>query len=390
MGPELPVGAAQVTQPLTPVTSPLLDSQEVHVLPERSVQRDGAQTRCTVPQVGLREAGGSQSGTARCGGGSGDRRPSRQPQRTVWGLSQAGCQMTRRVMQGHCERCVRECISVQAAWLVMAAGDCHPMDRGATQSSLCCVEVCTLAALCTRKRVGMTALMYAAEANAADMCRVLVAAEAGSVRKDGKTALILAAVATKRRRPCLGCLRKGGRPARHQWLYCSDGGCAAQRHRSASLTEEEPASREAPQQHIAASSKMLPWSRCYIPTRSCSSRWRAAHVMPSAVLRRAVSEDRGGTRARQGPGLRACTHLLLHPMQDSSTIRHSCEQLLTLTIRATGDRLVDCPRPARHSALETFTIRVTPCPCRRTTSRESRRGRPRRPRRRRCLRSRPC
>ena len=62
-------------------------------------------------------------------------------------------------------------------------------------------------------------------------------------------------------------------------------------------------------------------------------------MMPSTALRCAVSEDRGGTRARQGPGLRACTHLLLHPMQDSSTIRHACEQLLTLTIRATRDRL---------------------------------------------------
>ena len=44
----------------------------------------------------------------------------------------------------------------------------------------------------------MTALMYAAEANAADMCKVLVAAEAGSVRKDGKTALAPAAVADAR------------------------------------------------------------------------------------------------------------------------------------------------------------------------------------------------
>ena len=44
----------------------------------------------------------------------------------------------------------------------------------------------------------MTALMYAAGANAADMCKVLVAAEAGSVRKDGKTALILAALADAR------------------------------------------------------------------------------------------------------------------------------------------------------------------------------------------------
>lgn len=46
-----------------------------------------------------------------------------------------------------------------------------------------------------KEKVGMTALMYAAENNAADMCRILLTAEAGSVRKDGKTALILAAMA---------------------------------------------------------------------------------------------------------------------------------------------------------------------------------------------------
>ena len=81
-GPLLLGGAAQFRQPLT---LPLLDSQDAHVLPERSVQRDGAQTRCTVPQVGLREAGGSRSGTARCGGGSGDRRPSKTNHRPLCG-----------------------------------------------------------------------------------------------------------------------------------------------------------------------------------------------------------------------------------------------------------------------------------------------------------------
>ena len=40
--------------------------------------------------------------------------------------------------------------------------------------------------------------MCAAEANAADLCKVLVAAEAGSVRKDGGTALVPAAVADAR------------------------------------------------------------------------------------------------------------------------------------------------------------------------------------------------
>lgn len=46
-----------------------------------------------------------------------------------------------------------------------------------------------------KERVGMTALMHAAEANAVEVCKVLLTAEAGSVRKDGKTALILAAMA---------------------------------------------------------------------------------------------------------------------------------------------------------------------------------------------------
>ena len=47
---------AQLAQPLTPVTSPLLDSQDAHVRPERSVQRDGAQTHRAVYKWDCREA----------------------------------------------------------------------------------------------------------------------------------------------------------------------------------------------------------------------------------------------------------------------------------------------------------------------------------------------
>ena len=55
-----------------------------------STHRPEAQTHSTVPQVGLREAGGSQSGTARCGGGSGDRRPSKTNHRPPCGTV-SGC-----------------------------------------------------------------------------------------------------------------------------------------------------------------------------------------------------------------------------------------------------------------------------------------------------------
>ena len=145
-----------------------------------------------------------------------------------------------------------------------------------------------------------------------------------SVRKDGRTALVPAAVATKRRRPCLGCAKEAGR--RDTDGHCSDGGCAAQKHRSASLTEEKPASREAPQQAHRGILEGPPWSRCCVPMRSYNSRWRAARPPPSAVLRYMLSR-----RTRRGvPG----------------------------STRDTGSQ--HCPRPARHSALETFTIRVTP------------------------------
>ena len=97
----------------------------------------------------------------------------------------------------------------------MAAEDCHldgqrcyseqpVLCRGTacTAALLLTAEGCVLAALCVRERViGCT---YVCGRLAADMCKVLVAAEAGSVRKDGKTALILAAMAdqeTPRLRP---------------------------------------------------------------------------------------------------------------------------------------------------------------------------------------------
>ena len=117
-------------------------------------------------------------------------------------------------------------------------------------------EGCVLAALCARERgAGCTVC-------AAGLQQSVQGSRGRSARKDGKTALILAAMADARDCPCLGCLRKGGRPARHKWLYCSDGGCAAQRHRSCQASvEEKPASRKtmAPQQHTSRILEALPW-----------------------------------------------------------------------------------------------------------------------------------
>ena len=95
----------------------------------------------------------------------------------------------------------------------------------------------------------MTALMCAAEANAADMCKVLVAAEAGSVRKDGKTALILAAVADARDAALVLAVRRRQASATQMALLLR--GLPAQRHRSASLTEEEPH----PERHRSSTSR---------------------------------------------------------------------------------------------------------------------------------------
>ena len=132
-------------------------------------------------------------------------------------------------MQSHCERCVRGCVSVRASgrsWLLRTI---FPQmgSRSANSEQPCAVQrdcmgllpffslqraVCWPPCVPGSEWHGCT--VCAAEATAADMCRVLVAAEAGSVRKDGKTALILAAVATKR--------LPLSWPA-HRWLYCSEG-----------------------------------------------------------------------------------------------------------------------------------------------------------------------
>lgn len=160
---------------------------------------------------------------------------------------------------------------MQTVWQVLAAETVVSTGRGATQSSpvLCRGTARTAAPLqravywppCVPGSEWQAARMCAAEANAADMCKVLVAAEAGSVRKDGGTALVPAAGLTKRRPVC------------GQHTEATDlRGCATQRHRSASLAEEKPH----PERHRCSAHRcileVLPWSRRCVPMRSCSSR----------------------------------------------------------------------------------------------------------------------
>ena len=92
------------------------------------------------------------------------------------------------------------------------------------------------------------------------VCKVLVAAEAGSVRKDGGTALVPAAGLTRRLPVC----------CQHTDGHCSEG-LSAQKHRSASLVEEEPH----PERHRSSAHRgvleALPWSRCCVPMKkSCN------------------------------------------------------------------------------------------------------------------------
>ena len=164
-----------------------------------------------------------------------------------------------------------------------------------------------------KERVGMTALMCAAEANAADMCRVLVAAEAGSVRKDGKTALILAAMADARDAALVlaACENEAGQRDTNGFTAPR-----AVQHRG---TDPPASLGEAGVQRGTAathrgSSKCCP-GEALCPCEELQP-GRAARVTPSTALRCAVSEDRGGTRARRGRS-GACTHPLLRPVQDS-------------------------------------------------------------------------
>ena len=92
-----------------------------------------------------------------------------------------------------------------------------------------------------------------------------------SVRKDGKTALAPAAVADARDAALVLAVRRRQAGATQMALLLR--GLPAQRHRSASLVEEEPH----PERHRSSTYRgvleVLPWSRRCVPVKkSCSSR----------------------------------------------------------------------------------------------------------------------
>ncbi|ESU40355.1 RomA, partial [Giardia duodenalis] len=146
-------------------------------------------------------------------------------------------------------------ILMQAAWQVMAAETVISTGRGATQSSpvLCRGTACTAAPLqravcwppCVCGRL------------AAECARL-----AAGLRGDGGQLLLLLPWLTKRRPVC------------GQHTEATARGAATQRHRSASLVEEKPASREAPQQCTSRRPRSAALARRCVPVKkSCSSRW---------------------------------------------------------------------------------------------------------------------
>ena len=117
-------------------------------------------------------------------------------------------------------------------------------------------EGCVLAALRAQER-GAGCTVCAAEC--ARLVAGLCCAEAGSVRKDGGTALVPAAGLTRRRPVC------------SQHTEATARGASAQRHGSASLAEEEPHPERHRSNTSRCFSKMLPWSRCCVPMKkSCN------------------------------------------------------------------------------------------------------------------------
>ena len=167
---------------------------------------------------------------------------------------------------------VRLCAGV---WRVVAAEDCPSsrwdLEVPIQKQLLCsvqrdCVGLLPFSSLqraarwppCVQERVGMTALCVRQGVQGSrQACAGTEGRSCSCCRGDQETALVLAST----QRPLLE-------------------GLPAQRHRSASLTEEEPASREAPQQHIAASrSAALVEALCPYGELQLAD-GRTAHAMP--------------------------------------------------------------------------------------------------------------
>ena len=166
-------------------------------------------------------------------------------------------------------------------WRVVAAEDCPSSQMGSrgansetalvlcrgtacTAALLLTAEGCVLAALCARERViGCT---YVCGRLAADMCKVLVAGLCGKTERQ----LLLLLPWLTQETPPLSWLCEGGRPARHKWLYCSEG-C---RHRGTGQPASLRRSRR-PERHRSSTYRaileVLSWSRRCVPVKKSRS-----------------------------------------------------------------------------------------------------------------------
>ena len=157
---------------------------------------------------------------------------------------------------------------------VLLRSSSYALCRGTAWGCCPAAEGCVLAALCARSEGhSCTCVRQACSRHVQGSrgCRGRVCAER---RRDSSCSCCRADQETARLRPA------------HRRPLLE--GLSAQKHRSASLVEEEPH----PERHRSSTSRH-PRSaalagRC-VPVRSCSSRWRAAHVMPSTALRYMLS-----------------------------------------------------------------------------------------------------
>ncbi|ESU45159.1 Protein phosphatase PP1 regulatory subunit sds22, partial [Giardia duodenalis] len=166
--------------------------------------------------------------------------------------------------------------------------------------AVCAVQrVCGLAALCVRQSV-----------------------QGSWLQRQGRGTALGPAAGLTRRRPVCG-----------QHTEATARGASAQRHRSASLVEEKPASREAPQHAHRGSSKRCPGKMlCPYEKELQLADGRTAHMIAAALNSSALCCLGGPRRhtSTQGTGLWACTTCCCTRCRTPCIIRHS-EQLPTFT-----------------------------------------------------------
>ncbi|ESU45749.1 Variant-specific surface protein [Giardia duodenalis] len=163
-------------------------------------------------------------------------------------------------------------------------GDCA---ANTTMRTKFCTQIdggaCTQCASGLQRAVYWPPCVPGSEWHGCTVCAAECARLAAGLRGDGGQLLFLLPWLTKRWPVC----------GQHTDGHCSEG----RRHRGTGQPASLRKSRR-PERRRSNTSRILEvlsWSRRCVPVRSCSSRWRAAHVMPSTALRCAVSEDRGGT-----------------------------------------------------------------------------------------------